>query len=125
MPPEPPPDLNNATLAGFDANGNGVRDDVERVVATKAVSRDGFDQAMAVARRYQGYITLPNFGQADFDAAVLGNVCFEYRSIRVPVGIGSPEIRTVTFNTSDRRSNWKNKALNLSSRATDAEHECN
>ena len=33
VPPEPPADLNNATLAGFDANGNGVRDDVERILA--------------------------------------------------------------------------------------------
>ena len=33
VPPEPPPELNNATLAGFDANGNGIRDDVERLVA--------------------------------------------------------------------------------------------
>lgn len=33
VPPEPPTDLNNATLAGFDANGNGVRDDVERYIA--------------------------------------------------------------------------------------------
>lgn len=34
VPPEPPPELNNATLAGFDVNGNGVRDDVERVLAS-------------------------------------------------------------------------------------------
>lgn len=34
VPPEPSPTLNNATLAGVDANKNGVRDDVERVIAT-------------------------------------------------------------------------------------------
>lgn len=33
VPPEPPPTLNNATLAGVDSNKNGVRDDVERIVA--------------------------------------------------------------------------------------------
>lgn len=33
VPPEPPADLNNATLTGFDTNGNGVRDDVERLIA--------------------------------------------------------------------------------------------
>ena len=32
VPPEPPPALNNATLAGFDTNRNGVRDDVERLI---------------------------------------------------------------------------------------------
>jgi hypothetical protein len=35
VPPEPPANLNNATLAGFDVNGNGVRDDVERLLATQ------------------------------------------------------------------------------------------
>ncbi len=37
VPPEPPADLNNATLAGFDTNGNGVRDDVERRIAGAAL----------------------------------------------------------------------------------------
>ena len=35
VPPEPDPTLNNATLAGVDSNNNGVRDDVERAIATK------------------------------------------------------------------------------------------
>ncbi len=30
LPPEPDPDINNATLLGVDSNDNGVRDDVER-----------------------------------------------------------------------------------------------
>ena len=29
LPPEPDPDINNATLLGVDSNDNGVRDDVE------------------------------------------------------------------------------------------------
>lgn len=33
VPPEPDPVANNATLAGIDVNGNGVRDDVERKIA--------------------------------------------------------------------------------------------
>lgn len=35
VPPEPPADLNNGTLAGFDTNGNGVRDDIDRILAKK------------------------------------------------------------------------------------------
>lgn len=35
VPPEPDPTANNATLAGIDVNGNGVRDDVERKIAEK------------------------------------------------------------------------------------------
>lgn len=35
VPPEPSPAANNATLSGIDLNGNGVRDDVERVLASQ------------------------------------------------------------------------------------------
>ena len=35
VPPEPAPSINNATLAGVDVNNNGVRDDIERLVAQK------------------------------------------------------------------------------------------
>ncbi len=34
VPPEPAPTLNNSTLTGVDINNNGVRDDVERKIAT-------------------------------------------------------------------------------------------
>lgn len=36
VPPEPAPTLNNSTLAGVDINNNGVRDDIERFIASKA-----------------------------------------------------------------------------------------
>ena len=35
LPPEPDPDVNNATLLGVDSNSNGVRDDVERWIYTR------------------------------------------------------------------------------------------
>jgi len=35
LPPEPDPAENNATLAGVDSNGNGIRDDVERAIYAK------------------------------------------------------------------------------------------
>jgi hypothetical protein len=55
VPPEPPADLNNATLTGFDANGNGVRDDVERLIATahpqSARARAALMQSAAATQR--------------------------------------------------------------------------
>jgi len=61
VPPEPPANLNNATLAGFDANGNGVRDDVERMLANdfarqparyqEVLSFSRAEQSLLVARR--------------------------------------------------------------------------
>ena len=59
VPPEPPADLNNATLAGFDANGNGVRDDVERVIARQFGGAADYSYAMAYAKVYQEMITIP------------------------------------------------------------------
>jgi hypothetical protein len=35
LPPEPDPKRNNATIAGIDANSNGIRDDVELVIYKK------------------------------------------------------------------------------------------
>lgn len=54
VPPEPPADLNNATLAGFDVNGNGVRDDVERLIAsTHGTSSASHSEAMSFSAAQQ------------------------------------------------------------------------
>ena len=53
LPPEPDPDLNNATLLGIDSNNNGIRDDVERFIVIKyqdhhkIVTEIGFQKAKA------------------------------------------------------------------------------
>lgn len=53
LPPEPDPDLNNATLLGIDSNDNGIRDDVERFIVIKykdhhkIVTEIGFQGARA------------------------------------------------------------------------------
>lgn len=59
VPPEPPPELNNATLAGFDTNGNGVRDDVERMLANEFGGTTDFAFALAAAREAQKEVTQP------------------------------------------------------------------
>ncbi len=57
VPPEPSPELNNATLAGVDVNNNGVRDDVERKMATLIDSPQAMAKAIAIAVFYQKLIT--------------------------------------------------------------------
>jgi hypothetical protein len=59
VPPEPPLGLNNATLAGFDANNNGVRDDVERIIAQRFGGTSDFAFAMAYAKVYQSEVVNP------------------------------------------------------------------
>lgn len=125
VPPEPPPELNNATLAGFDTNGNGVRDDVDRAIAQKVSTTVAFDRALVVARAYQRLLVLPVISQAESDAAMLSAECFSYRSISNPVGIGGTLIKTLTINTGARRKDILAKSLTVVSRATDAVRECN
>ncbi len=50
LPPEPDPVVNNSTLLGIDANGNGVRDDVERWIYNRFQSFEnaGIDRAIAM-----------------------------------------------------------------------------
>lgn len=59
VPPEPAPAVNNATLAGVDVNSNGVRDDVERVVALHFAKADPIMRSSAdsVARFAQSVLT--------------------------------------------------------------------
>ena len=59
VPPEPPPELNNLTLAGIDANQNGVRDDVERVIAKQFGGTTDYPLVIAYAKQYQLRLTTP------------------------------------------------------------------
>jgi hypothetical protein len=59
VPPEPPPELNNATLAGFDVNANGVRDDVDRLIASRINRGADTSSAVAFARELQFVVVGP------------------------------------------------------------------
>lgn len=83
VPPEPPLELNNTTLAGFDVNGNGVRDDVERLIAARFGS-DPTKRAFAtsVAKSMQAMFLAPSpatlhgyveIGRCVLDDAVLAD----------------------------------------------------
>lgn len=59
VPPEPDPELNNATLAGIDVNGNGVRDDLEREIAKKFGKNTGkYTEALAFIKAEEMTIVL-------------------------------------------------------------------
>jgi hypothetical protein len=54
VPPAPDAAANNATLAGVDSNGNGVRDDVERKIAESYPKN--YDELISVATTFQKII---------------------------------------------------------------------
>lgn len=59
VPPEPDAVLNNATLAGVDVNNNGVRDDVERIIAQSSSSKMIFDTSILYVKKLSSLIFLP------------------------------------------------------------------
>lgn len=66
VPPEPPADLNNATLAGFDANGNGIRDDVERLLAKEfGANPTKYREAFVFSIAEQAVIVSPGVSTTD------------------------------------------------------------
>ncbi len=61
LPPEPDPQVNNATLLGIDSNNNGVRDDVERWIYETYKDKHPIhiDIAMQAGRAYKKVLETP------------------------------------------------------------------
>ena len=71
VPPEPDPELNNATLAGIDVNSNGVRDDVERAIVSRyATNVTARTAALESARGHQRVVTASQVDQEDARSAL-------------------------------------------------------
>ena len=59
LPAMPDNEINDSTLSGVDSNNNGVRDDVERLLAKNAKSGDEFKYMLSLAKEYEKQITNP------------------------------------------------------------------
>ena len=100
LPPDPPADLNNATLAGFDSNGNGVRDDVERQLNSVASGSADFANAVAYAKTYQRLVTDPT--PVSHDSAVIIYSQINCASTGISSSILKFNIRSAVVNTAAR-----------------------
>lgn len=59
VPPVPDSTANSTTISGVDSNGNGIRDDVDRVLATEfGQSAAAYQEAVSYARTQQAALTL-------------------------------------------------------------------
>lgn len=85
VPPEPPPELSNATLAGFDANGNSVRDDVDRNIAKAFGGTPDYAFILAYARAYQALLTSPTPTTRDAALGKYSTVVCATRGASLPV----------------------------------------
>jgi hypothetical protein len=74
VPTRPDSVTNNATLLGIDANGNGIRDDIDRVIAASARSApNGVAQLESAAKAAQKAIESPSLENfKKFDCTLLG-----------------------------------------------------
>jgi len=112
LPPEPDPQVNNATLLGIDINNNGVRDDVERWIYStydKSIERAVLMQR---AKAYQIIIVEPEKAFVNLPVMQAATRCESYWSMRAKrkgelVWLDeyreySKEIRPIQFNTAAR-----------------------
>ncbi len=66
VPPQPDPLLNAATIAGIDTNSNGVRDDIDRLIASKfGTNQQDFAVAVANAKTLQKALVSPSTSASD------------------------------------------------------------
>ena len=108
VPPEPAPDLNNATLAGVDVNNNGVRDDVERVIANNSTGSTDFANSLLYAKYYNELAiasTPPNREIALLKLKTFRCSAFDSSSLpKQLLPSGSSSLMSIVFNTKDRRN---------------------
>jgi hypothetical protein len=96
VPPEPAPTINNATLAGVDSNNNGVRDDVERVLA-KTFGTDTSKYQLAFDFSIKEQAMISKQSSANIDAYIKIVSCTTLSAADSKVGTLS------LLNTADRR----------------------
>lgn len=108
VPPEPDAERNNATLAGVDVNANGIRDDVERQIAAKVLSKAEFDNAISIATIYQRVLVSGLSSQADADTFMVAVSCAGIKTTeRLRRGI----IQSLVLNTSERVKAFRSKTV--------------
>jgi len=136
LPPEPDPDLNNATLGGVDSNNNGVRDDVERAIYKKYDKKLHALFLMDGAKEFQKILVQPVENAKEIEKDISRNIDCKLYLMDVDREIASDEflyvdyLENISFNNAARTARYLdfNKALsggNYASYPQDwAKHSC-
>lgn len=107
VPPAPDAAANNATLAGVDSNGNGVRDDAERLVAGFS-KKDTFESyALQISRLVQRLATESISSQSEYNEIKNQIFCLDSKRPKQEQEILSlQDIKSSVVNTRDRSINF-------------------
>jgi hypothetical protein len=106
VPVAPDATANAATLKGVDSNNNGVRDDVERVIAEKSETEINFQKASALARIYQLLIVKPPVNKEEAIAIAKSEACIIEQTGTIDkalTGISEASIVNAIANSDDRK----------------------
>lgn len=112
VPPEPDAAA-NSTLLGVDSNGNGVRDDVERLIAAKyGANTNELDGAIRAARSDQEYLVANGdpvkSTAATIKAGFVGACMFDmFGGDGIAAERASNYISPLTFNTPERMAAYR------------------
>jgi hypothetical protein len=120
VPPEPSLAANNATLAGVDANANGVRDDVDRKLAKAQLTPAEYSASIIVASEYQRIIVSALSGEALNDS-MKKIACAAKSTSR------NTDIRTIQFmviNSDNRLKLYRKILSNFGGMAIDPDSDC-
>lgn len=110
VPPEPAPALNNATVAGVDVNNNGVRDDVERIIARKSQTTPAFEAGLGTARELSKLISRPRPTQGEMDAISRNLNCQGLKLANSGISDNS-YIASALLNTPERQSAYRKNSV--------------
>jgi hypothetical protein len=106
VPLAPDATANAATLKGVDSNNNGVRDDVERVIAEKSSSEINFGKSIALAQIYQLLTINPPINKAEAIAIAKKEACVIEQTGTIDkalTGISDTDIVNQVANSEERK----------------------
>ena len=108
VPPEPDATLNNSTIAWVDVNNNGVRDDVERIMAKISKNSDEYNQAIVYGRAYQKMVISNISTREEWINLYKATICDKNEMPwNIPKKLGwyySTSITNIIFNNNDRKA---------------------
>jgi ABC-type glycerol-3-phosphate transport system substrate-binding protein len=119
VPPAPDAAANNATLAGVDSNGNGVRDDVERKAAALSSTKDQFATILNMAKAQQNILTTENLTKEQ-KINYLGDMnCFAIAS-----GINEQDVLNLSIDNLERRKAYNKNISGVGALFSDELKSC-